>query len=184
MIFWGVFSIFDERTHIKHDSAILAATNIITKSGHWATHQDLQSIAAELEINLNINGESNGKNLDGAPTIILKNSSNVHWTTEVESIPGLEESLPSTATPQEISSLSPTAQKVLLAMISAVESAPKQEQFKEFVSLLIQSADMLKPAKKIDVEHLDTAQAVEAQSDEEFAESLQEAEFRKVGLKR
>ena len=176
--------IFDETGDFKKDSDILAATNIITNSGQWATHQDLQSIAAELGINLNVNGQLNGANTDGAPTVILKNSSNFHWTTEVESKTGLEETLPSTVIPQEISSLSPTAQKVFLAMISAVESAPKQEQFKEFVSLLIQSADKFEPAKKIDVEHLDTAHAVEGQNDEEFAQSLQEAEFRKVGLKR
>jgi hypothetical protein len=39
------------------------------------------------------------------------------------------------------------------------------------------------PTYKIDIQKIDTAEAVAGQSDEEFAQSLQEAEFIKAGLK-
>ena len=163
-------------------SQILAATRLITKSGHWATHDDLKTLASEIGVNLNIDGQISQVNQEDASTITLHNSANVHWTTVVHSIPSLvqNESI------QQTKKWSPTAEKILLAMVMSIDSDEKQEKFKDFATLLIQNAEHLevKSEYKIDIKNIDTAEAKEGQTDEEFAQSLQEAEFRKAGLKR
>jgi hypothetical protein len=173
--------VFDEHNAFKQSSKILKANTEITNSGHWATHQDLAHVASELEVNLNINGQINGVNLKDVSTITLNNNSNVHWNTIVDFVPRLAQS----ESTQLTKKLSPAAEKVLLAVLSVDESQENKEMLKDFTYLLLQYAEKLdvKPEYKIDIKNIDTAQAIEGQSDEEFAKSLQEAEFRKAGLK-
>jgi hypothetical protein len=172
--------VFQDNLQFSVNSHILKATNRILQSGVWATHSDLQSIASELNVNLNINTQFNGANLDDRATIVLNNSHNVHWTTVVDSLTTQPAKVASTKIDKSL------MQKVLMATISSVEPGVAQENFKMFVELLLQRKDDLKvnAEDQIKPENLDHAKAKANETDEQFAERLQEAEFRRVGLKK
>ena len=70
----------------KTDSVILSALEKINEGGYWATHDHLKQIAAKLKVNLNIDDQDVGANLDDQSTVVLKNQNNEHWTTKVGSI--------------------------------------------------------------------------------------------------
>ncbi|HDS3847440.1 TPA: type IV secretion protein Dot, partial [Legionella pneumophila] len=69
-------------------SIILKNLEKIKEQGRWATHDDLKEIADLLKINLNVVGQPNGKPILEYPTVTLKNLSNTHWITQVESLQG------------------------------------------------------------------------------------------------
>ncbi|HDP0034787.1 TPA: type IV secretion protein Dot [Legionella pneumophila] len=73
---------------INSNSIILKSLEKIKEQGRWATHDDLKEIADLLKINLNVVGQPNGKPLPEYPTVTLKNLSNTHWITQVESLQG------------------------------------------------------------------------------------------------
>ncbi|HAT5920570.1 TPA: type IV secretion protein Dot [Legionella pneumophila] len=71
---------------INSNSIILKSLEKIKEQGRWATHDDLKEIADLLKINLNVVGQPNGKPIPEYPTVTLKNLSNTHWITQVESL--------------------------------------------------------------------------------------------------
>ncbi|ANH11704.1 TPA: type IV secretion protein Dot [Legionella pneumophila] len=73
---------------INSNSIILKNLEKIKEQGRWATHDDLKEIADLLKINLNVVGQPNGKPIPEYPTVTLKNLSNTHWITQVESLQG------------------------------------------------------------------------------------------------
>ncbi|ANN94439.1 TPA: type IV secretion protein Dot [Legionella pneumophila] len=73
---------------INSNSIILKNLEKIKEQGRWATHDDLKEIADLLKINLNVVGQPNGKPILEYPTVTLKNLSNTHWITQVESLQG------------------------------------------------------------------------------------------------
>lgn len=73
---------------INSNSIILKNLEKIKEQGRWATHDDLKEIADLLKINLNVVGQPNGKPIREYPTVTLKNLSNTHWITQVESLQG------------------------------------------------------------------------------------------------
>lgn len=67
-------------------SVILEGAKKITQQGRWATHSDLQVLAAQFKVNLCINGQNNGTPEANWETITLQNHDNVHWTTHVTEV--------------------------------------------------------------------------------------------------
>ncbi|HAU1182777.1 TPA: type IV secretion protein Dot [Legionella pneumophila] len=79
---------------INSNSIILKNLEKIKEQGRWATHDDLKEIADLLKINLNVVGQPNGKPIPEYPTVTLKNLSNTHWITQVESLQGPRQYIP------------------------------------------------------------------------------------------
>ncbi len=83
--------------------------------------------------------------------------------------------------------LSVKENQVIDATIATQSDPEKSRQYKAEVSALIlagqKSGFFANKDNPIPIDELDSAEALEGESDEDFAKRLQEAEFRKVGLK-
>ncbi|QMT60991.1 hypothetical protein [Legionella sp. PC997] len=188
---------------VNPDSVILKGVEKIKESGRWATHDDLKEIAAHLDVNLHVVGKENGASRPLLPTITLNNEDNAHWTTSVEQL------TPSTAKSskegyvekEEYVEKSPVSKKderpfsekeeqVINATVSAQGEQDKVNLYRENITQLIQTASSLglfsQVKNKIDLDKIDKAEALkneqgeQVESDEAFAERLQEAELRRV----
>lgn len=176
----------NDAAEIKPDSIIITAMrNTITRNGYWATHDHLRMIAAQVQVNLNINGINCGSNQPGIPNVVLNNSRNVHWTTDVQSIAEsrLSESRSSSRTPpvgpkpfskreQEICASLKTAAKVSIQKTGI--SPVAIQKFEEFVEDLI---------KKANDGQIFKINEDEDSPDEKLAKKWQEDEFIEAGLR-
>ena len=239
---------------VNPNSVILAGVDAIKQRGRWATHSDLKEVASKLEVNLHVANKQNGALHPEWPTIQLFNSSNVHWTTMVNSLvePQLEmapTNPPAKKTPRKPalqteksapisrtdSTVTPTPQQHKTRQLTSTaklkgnrfalldseptsdeeSSADETQQTKELDTKAItkyqtkhsrfsdwfetksiyavQLADSVKK-RQIAIENLDTAtgevasdksdKSAQEQLDKEFAERLQDAEYRSAGFYR
>ena len=145
---------------------IWSGVDVIKRAGRWATHTDLTVVAAELDVNLVVTGEQNGRSLENQPTVTLNNCSNVHWTTTVPARIAVSQVSP----PILEKDHSSDSYKTLLAELIHFAS-------KEGVFSSIEKKDL------IEIKDLNTATAKTGETDEAFALRLQEAEYRRSGLK-
>lgn len=176
----------------KPKSCILEGIDSIKKPGRWATHSDLNVIAAELNVNLLVNSVVNGAVEASWPTATLNNKGNKHWTTTVD-IPEPKlrieplEPRARTVKAKQTEELSSREEQVLAATVSSQVHEDKVAPYKQHLKTLIHAAAsqglFAKVVDKIDVTDLDQAKANDGETDEEFALRLQEAEYRGSGLK-
>ena len=201
-----------ENTYIKgvliddlnsRSSCILHGVDSIKKQGRWATHSDLNAVAAQLNVNLLVTDKVNGAVQAALPTVTLNNKNNAHWTTTVD-LPDLQlrAAKKKEVKPSEI--IKPIEHQVKAELIAVRELSSKEEQvlvatlsvqvhddkirpYKQHLKTLIQAASsqglFSKVEDKIDIQDLDKAEANTDESDEDFALRLQEAEYRGSGLK-
>ncbi|WP_454781912.1 hypothetical protein [Legionella sp. WA2022007384] len=184
-------------------SVILKGVEKIKEQGRWATHDDLKEIAAHLDVNLHVVGKENGVARPHLPTVTLNNEGNAHWTTSVEQLtqpqikPSKEEYIEKSPVPhkrqkraEKDGSFSKKEEEVIVATVSTQSEKDKVDLYRKNVKELIQAASaqgMFAQVKnKIDVDKIDKAEALtnekgeQIESDEAFAERLQEAEIRRV----
>lgn len=199
-----------ENSHIKKEfirdinsghSCILRGVDSIKEQGRWATHTDLNVIAAALNVNLVVTDRNNGK-LKYTSTVTLRHN-NSHWTTTVDLSPQAAPHLREKATPAKptshksttnaaapIEKLTSKEEQVLATTLSSQGDDEKRERYKALLKALIQNKGLFSKVTKemqIDINqvNLDTNSIVpnEGEDDADFALRLQEAEFRRSGLK-
>ncbi|KTD40421.1 hypothetical protein [Legionella parisiensis] len=194
-------------------SVILKGIEKIKEQGRWATHSDLKEVADQLEVNLYVTNELNGKPMKGCPTIVLNNEGrSVHWTTTVEELPQPKalpiekrierpKSTEETYTSSKDHESSKTREsskdretQVIAATVSTQINEDKAERYQQHVKTLMVTASdprffasvqkRIENLDKLDKEEaLKNEHGVQIESDEDFAIRLQEAEFRRANLK-
>lgn len=192
----------------KDNSLILKGLDKIKEKGRWAAHSDLKEIAELFHVNLQVVGQLNGNLIADYPTITLNNERNAHWTTVVDELPKLQQqAIPlknkratedssqqiTNKKQRQSSLLEPTdrlfsikEEQVIVASASSQIQQDKVDRYREHLKDLIHASSTLglftQVKNKIDVNAINTAQALVNESDESFAARLQEAELRRVHL--
>lgn len=170
----------------KGGSVILKGIEKITKKGHWATHSDLNEIAAALEINLSVLGQPGGAILKDRPTVSLNNLENTHWTTNVEVIPQPEPVRVKASSSNSYAKLSTSLRE---EPVGTELSKSKTEGFKDELDTLrdMYNKGELEPsgknsskeeaAKKAEVAHDRGDKEGQIEADKDLAKILQQEEF-------
>lgn len=195
---------------VNPDSLILKGAERIKAQGRWATHTDLNEVAAQLEVNLHVVSKINGEPIPEHPTVTLHNQSNSHWTTSVKQLPEpkqkvsppLVEKTPKEHVPaskklaqethEKVTERSQKEEHVLATTVSTQVNPDKVAIYKEHIKKIIEASSsqrlFAQVKNKIDVNAIDTTEAAidekgVQESDESFATRLQEAELRRVKLR-
>ncbi|VEB39004.1 hypothetical protein [Legionella cherrii] len=164
---------------VNPGSVILKGVEKIKEQGRWATHGDLKEIAVQLNKNLYVEGQLNGDPDPRLRTIVLNNEDNAHWTTQIEQLPPKRQELKKEEAPSVAKE-----EEVISASVSKPINAEKADGYQQHVNDLIHAVStqglFSQVKNKINVEDIDTAEALKGESDEDFAKRLQEAEYRRA----
>jgi hypothetical protein len=156
--------LFREDGSINQSSCVYQAALRITNKGVWATERELGCLAHAFKVNLMFDGHAAPERHDpNKPTLTLINQSNVHWITKLQ-------------TPLQIPQLLPQA--------AGMSFYSNKENYRVLRQKLLQKKFDVKIDQQIDIHQIDKAEALKGsngqaiETDEEFAQRLQEAEIR------
>lgn len=160
---------------INSNSIILKSLEKIKEQGRWATHDDLKEIADLLKINLNVVGQPNGKPIPEYPTVTLKNLSNTHWITQVESLQG-----PRQYTPRKRAFGYETLSDRAFGAQTQSERAKRYHQHFETLFDTLSPYGFFPHGQNKGNTHVFGKVQTGLESDESLATQLQEAELRRI----